>query len=100
MPGAKVIINRLNLMTQSREIHMENMGLVKFKKIRNAKSLRIIVKKDSSVVVTMPYTLQFQLALDFLEEKKHWVNESIKKSCPQLATTSFLCLPRQPIQPY
>ena len=48
------------------------------KKNRHSKGLRIIVRADGKVVVTMPYRLPKWMAQKFVKSKKEWIEERLK----------------------
>lgn len=49
------------------------------RKSLRAKNVRITIKADASVIVTMPYRMDERKALKLIEEKEMWILRSIEK---------------------
>lgn len=49
------------------------------KKSLKASHLRITIKADGTVVVTLPYRMDERKAEKFIEEKKEWIQKSVQK---------------------
>jgi predicted metal-dependent hydrolase len=59
--------------------HFESIGDIEFLKNNRARTLRITVKPNSTVKVTVPSHVTFSNAFRFVEEKKDWIKKSLAK---------------------
>jgi predicted metal-dependent hydrolase len=59
--------------------HFNTIGDVSFVKNSRAKSLRITVKPNDGVRVTVPRNLSLTNAFKFVEEKSDWIRKSLEK---------------------
>jgi predicted metal-dependent hydrolase len=59
--------------------YFKSIGNVTFVKNSRAKSLRITVKPNDKVKVTVPRFVSLTNAFQFVEEKKDWIKRSLKK---------------------
>ena len=50
-----------------------------FKRSHRARNLRITVRRDLKVVVTMPLFFSIRRAEKFVQEKAGWIEKSIKR---------------------
>lgn len=55
------------------------LGEIKLTKYKGAKNIRIRVKEDSKVAVSLPYFVAYDEALRFLVTKRDWVKEQMTK---------------------
>ncbi len=60
-------------MRSSKIIDFEGIGEVSLRKYKGCKNLRIAVKHDGAVRVSLPYWVTWQAAIDFLREKYDWI---------------------------
>ncbi len=60
-------------------INMNDIGLVGFKRSYKAKRLILKIKEDSSVFVSVPRGVSFEIAMSFAMSKAQWINDTIKK---------------------
>ncbi len=58
------------------------LGTIKLTKYKGAKNIRIRVKADSKVSVSLPYFVAYEEAMRFLRTKHDWVKEQLKIYCP------------------
>jgi predicted metal-dependent hydrolase len=65
------------------------------KKNRLAKNLRITVRSDGSVLVTVPWRVPVRLAEKFVAEKKGWIESQVEISRNRLAEAEKLGLPKR-----
>jgi predicted metal-dependent hydrolase len=63
----------------STTIEDSELGKIKITKYKGAKSLKIKVREDLQVSVSLPYRLSFKQGIEFLHEKKLWIQEQISK---------------------
>ena len=56
---------------------MDEIGEVTFQKNQRSKNLRITVKPFKGIKVTMPYTVSYNSAISFVQEKKDWLKKSL-----------------------
>ena len=61
--------------SNSRIVEIEHIGEVVMQKNRQSRYLRISVKSDGAVRLTMPVRAAWQHGIDFLSEKKAWIVE-------------------------
>lgn len=61
-------------------IELKEIGPVTFNKKNTCKNLRITVKADNLVKVTMPYGFSLETALQFVNAKKGWIKKQILKN--------------------
>lgn len=59
--------------------HIKNIGDVAFIKDKKAKSLRITVRPNRGVKVTIPRNVSLSNAFRFVEEKSEWIRKSLEK---------------------
>lgn len=59
--------------------HIQDIGDVSFIKNNRAKALRIIVKPNEGVKVTIPRHVSLTNAFRFVEEKTDWIKKSLEK---------------------
>jgi hypothetical protein len=57
----------------------QELGKIKVTKYKGAKSIKIRVKEDLNVSVSLPYRASFKNAECFIKEKKSWIIEQISK---------------------
>ncbi len=65
------------------------------KKNRLAKNLRITVRSDGSVLVTVPWRVPVRLAEKFVAEKKGWIESQVEISRNRLVEAEKLGLPKR-----
>lgn len=59
--------------------HFNTIGDVAFVKNKRSKTLRITVKPNRGVTVTIPSFVSFSNAFRFVEEKKEWIRTSLER---------------------
>jgi predicted metal-dependent hydrolase len=59
--------------------YFKKIGNVSFVKNKRAKSLRITIKSDNKVKVTIPRNVSLTNAFRFVEEKTNWIRKSLEK---------------------
>lgn len=74
------------MFTKSKTIIDEEFGAIKLTKYKNSKNIRLIVKKNSQVKISLPSFLSYQEALKFLYSKKSWIQAQLKAN-PSKALT-------------
>ncbi|NOZ36229.1 MAG: M48 family metallopeptidase [Chlorobi bacterium] len=62
-----------------KEIQIPEIGTVKITKKRGVKRMTLNVKQSSVVTMTIPYSVSFRQAENFIKEKKNWIIRSKKK---------------------
>ncbi len=62
-----------------KEIQIPEIGIVKITKKRGVKRMTLSVKQSSVVTMTIPYSVSFRIAENFIKEKKDWIIRSKKK---------------------
>ncbi len=60
-------------------VEVEDVGSVLFKKNKKYKRLSMKVDREGGVVVNIPYLVSLSFAKSWVEEKKDWIINSIKK---------------------
>ena len=60
-------------------LHIQDIGNIEFRKYKSSKRIKIIVKTNSSVKVTMPFSVSYNDAASFVAEKKDWILTNIQK---------------------
>lgn len=63
----------------TKEIHIKEIGIVRITKKKSVRRLTLSVKPFGGIVVTIPYSMSFEKALRFVNEKKDWILKSQKK---------------------
>ena len=63
-------------------LYVKTIGDITFVKNNRAKSLRITVKPNDIIKVTIPRYVSFTNALRFVEEKSDWIRKSLEKVKP------------------
>lgn len=63
----------------NKEIYIEDIGLVLFKKNNRAKRILLRVKSETEVVVTVPSYTSLAKAVSFAQENKTWIKKAISK---------------------
>lgn len=74
-----------------KQVFFEDLGNVSLRKTQKAKNLRITVSPGKGITVSVPFLVSWNTALRFVEEKKHWIKESmerLKEKSPE--TTLFV----------
>lgn len=66
-------------MPATKTIPDPELGEIKLTKYKGAKNIRIRVKEDSKVAVSLPYFVAYDEALRFLVTKRDWVKEQMTK---------------------
>ncbi len=66
-------------MPATKTIPDPELGVIKLTKYKGAKNIRIRVKEDSKVSVSLPYFIAYDEALRFLVSKRDWVKEQMTK---------------------
>lgn len=66
-------------MPATKTIPDPELGVIKLTKYKGAKNIRIRVKEDSKVSVSLPYFIAYDEALRFLVSKRDWVKEQMSK---------------------
>ncbi len=51
----------------------EQIGEVVFVKYKRSKNMRILLKANQRIKVTLPYRTNYQSAIDFVHQKKNWI---------------------------
>ncbi len=51
----------------------EQIGEVVFVKYKQSKTMRILLKANQRIKVTLPYRTSYQAAIDFVHQKKNWI---------------------------
>jgi len=59
-------------------VNIEAIGEVSFLKYKSSLKIKIIVKADASIKVTMPQNATYQQAIDFVNSKKQWILDNLK----------------------
>ncbi len=67
-------------MKKSVYLEYEEIGPVLFRKNRRAKHLRIAIRPNQEVVVTVPFGVRLSAAQEFVQQKKDWIIEHVKKA--------------------
>ena len=67
----------------------QELGKIKVTKYKGAKSIKIRVKENLNISVTLPYRASFKKAEIFISEKKSWILEQISKFKKQKNQTFF-----------
>lgn len=67
-------------MKKSVYLEYEEIGPVLFRKHRRAKYLRIAIRPNQEVVVTVPFGVPLSVAQKFVRKKKDWIIEHVKKA--------------------
>jgi predicted metal-dependent hydrolase len=67
----------------------QELGKIKVTKYKGAKSIKIRVKEDLNISVTLPYRASFKNAEIFITEKKSWILEQISKFKKQKNQTNL-----------
>lgn len=62
-----------------KEINIKDIGIVELKKFKNSSRMKILLKSNSKIVVTMPYSNTYETAIDFINEKKEWILDNLEK---------------------
>ncbi|MCF6184577.1 MAG: DUF45 domain-containing protein, partial [Bacteroidales bacterium] len=62
-----------------KEVQIPEIGIVKITKKRGVKRMILSVKQYSVVTMTIPYSVSFRIAENFIKEKKNWIIRSKKK---------------------
>jgi predicted metal-dependent hydrolase len=52
---------------------IQDIGSVEFRKYKLSKKIKIIVKTNSAVKVTLPYNVSYSDAVNFVSEKREWI---------------------------
>lgn len=60
-------------------LEIKDIGIVHLHKNKNAKNLRIILKPNKPVRVTVPFNMSFKDAEKFFYSKKTWLKENLEK---------------------
>lgn len=60
-------------------LEIKDIGFVHLYKNKNAKNLRIILKPNKPPRVTVPFSMNFKTAEDFLHSKISWLHENLEK---------------------
>ena len=68
-------------MPTTKTIPDPELGTIKLTKYKGAKNIRIRVKEDSKISVSLPYFIAYDEALRFLRTKRDWIKEQIKAYC-------------------
>ncbi len=63
----------------TKEILIPEIGSIKITKKRGVKRMILKVKPSEKVVMTVPYSVSFSSAENFINEKKDWIIRSLKK---------------------
>jgi len=63
-------------------LYVKTIGEITFVKNNRAKSLRITVRPNDIIKVTIPRYVSFTNALRFVEEKSDWIRKSLAKVKP------------------
>lgn len=66
-------------MTASKIITDEDIGEVRLTKYKGARYLRIRIIEKGFIKVSLPYHASYQEALNYVREKKHWIQEEYLK---------------------
>ena len=73
----------------TKEIHIEGIGKVVMVKNRQARHLRITVRPDASVQVTLPAGTGYDQGLEFIEKKLSWIKKSVRNMKAKRAIPAF-----------
>ncbi len=65
-----------------------------FKQSQRAKQLRISIKSDLSVVVTVPMRANIAIAEKFVNEKRNWIEKSLLKMKEKVEKSEISTLPK------
>jgi len=63
----------------TKTIEDRELGSITFTKYKGAKSLKIKVKENLQVSVSLPFKVSFDQGIKFLNEKKLWIHEQLSK---------------------
>lgn len=66
-------------MPLSKKIEDKDFGEVKLSKYKKAKYLKVKVAANAAVSMSMPYSISYEDAMHFLEEKRDWVKDELEK---------------------
>ncbi len=64
----------------TKEIIIDDIGLVKFKNSNRAKYIRIQIKEADDIIVTIPQYGSFVKAMEFVEQNRQWIIKTLKKN--------------------
>lgn len=62
-----------------KRIQIQDIGIVNIRKRKGIKNLSIRIKPGGEVSVSIPYQISFSEAIDFVIQKKSWINKSLEK---------------------
>ncbi len=70
------------------------MVMYSIKKSKRAKNIRITIKSDASVVVTLPCRIGESKAEFFVQQKKDWIEKSVEKMMKRIKDSPSPLLPK------
>ncbi len=62
-----------------KQLQHPQFGTVTMRKVHNARHVKITVRGENDVLLSMPYHVAFEEALDFLQEKSLWIRTSMQR---------------------
>lgn len=67
-----------------RQIFIQEVGLVTMAKRRGSTNLRLSIRPDNQVQLSMPYWIPFKVGEEFIKQRRDWVIEQARKNPPRL----------------
>lgn len=58
---------------------LQNIGLVKISKHKNAKKIKISINQRGEIKVSIPYLFSYKNTIAFVNQKKDWIEQSLVK---------------------
>lgn len=56
-----------------KKVFVDEVGEITLRKIRNSKRIALKIKQTGEVLVTMPFSVSYNEALDFAQQQKDWI---------------------------